>query len=156
MEINRAIDETCMTEHFQNEVLSKESWIKYLARFEKTTTFFMHTCPIRVQYMSNTCPIHVQYMSNTCPVGQMDILGVRSCPIDRWRKLYKLQILHAAVGPYNVCVGQPSTHVCCLVLKRSKKGLHFTHYFSIGLSDMTRLPECPSDSDGVYWTTLSL
>ena len=56
-------------------------------------------------------------MSSTPHLSQMDLPGVRSCPIDRWRKTYKLQTLRAAFCPYNMCVGQ--LYTC--VLPRSKK-----------------------------------
>ena len=85
------------------------------------------------------------HMSSTPHLSRMDILGVRSCPIDRWRKTYKLQILQAAFALI-ICVLDNPPHTCCLVLKRSKKGLHFTQYFSISPLDTTWLPECPSES----------
>ena len=104
-------------------------------------------------------------MSNTPHLSWTDLSGVRSCPIDGWRKT--LQILQTAFCPYNVCVGQPSTHV----LPRSKEESKRTSFHSLflhrsighdltpGMSmDMTQIG-CtgqPSNSVVGHWTNIKL
>ena len=104
-------------------------------------------------------------MSNTPNLSWTDLPGVRSCPIDGWRKT--LQILQTVFCPYNVCVGQPSTHV----LPRSKEESKRTSFHSLflhrsighdltpGMSmDMTQIG-CtgqPSNSVVGHWTNIEL
>ena len=104
-----------------------------------------HSCTVaKSDKFCHICPIHPIW------VGRIFRESGRVRSTDG-EKLYKYYKLHFALI---MCVLDNPPHMCCLVLKRSKKGRHFTHYFSIGPSDTTWLPECSSDSDWVYWTTL--
>ena len=77
---------------------------------------------------------YVQYT----PLSRMDIPGVRSCLIDRWRKTNKLQILQAAVCRYNVCVGQPSTHVLPNSKEESKRASFHSLFLHLSIGhDLT-------------------